>query len=134
MTRFANLKEFNVDLSRFKDLVPEEHIKLQKRIALDLLRRIVFRTPVDTGRARGNWQIRRTVTSAQFKKTDIAGGATVAAGVSSLSAITKPFGVIHVFNNVNYIRFLEGGSSAQTNNLPGGIVAISVAEVESQFA
>jgi len=134
MTEITNLPSFNISLSQFADRVPEESLKIQKRVVLDLLRRIVFRTPVDTGRARGNWQVRSAVTSSEADAKDTAGGATVAAGVSSLSAIKLPFGVIYVFNNVNYIRYLEGGSSKQTNNLPGGIVAISVAEVESQFA
>jgi hypothetical protein len=129
--RIKNLKMFNREIKQFGvEVVPQEHLKLQKRIAVDLLRRIVFRTPVDTGRARGNWQVARGGGSdSPLEKFDKSGGATFAAGASAIGS-TKEFSLITIFNNVNYINILEGGSSSQ---FPSGMVAVSLAETEAQF-
>jgi len=129
--RFKNLKSFNRELEIFGDAtVPDEHLKLQKRIALDLLRRIVFRTPVDTGRARGNWQTDlgggdNSVT----ERVDPNGGGTISVGAGKIAG-AKPFGLITLYNNLDYIKFLEAGSSKQN---PSGMVSVSLAEVEAQF-
>ena len=55
---FRNLDEFNRNITRHAEkLVPEKIIKMLKKIGMEALKRIVLRTPVDTGRARGNWQV-----------------------------------------------------------------------------
>ena len=129
--RFKNLSQFNRELKDFGvKVVPERALALQKRIALDLLSRIVFRTPVDTGRARGNWQTALGESSGTaIEAFDKAGTATISAGASIVNA-AKPFGVISLFNNVDYINSLEGGSSKR---FPEGMVRVSLAEVEAQF-
>lgn len=128
---FKNLNQFNRELTVFaKQTIPAENLKLQKRIALDLLRRIVFRTPVDTGRARGNWQVATGAAGGRSTDTtDKEGGATIGAG-SAVVAGARPFGVITIYNNLDYIKFLEGGSSRKS---PRGMVAVSITEVEGQF-
>lgn len=129
--RLKNLRRFNQQLAEFsKEFVPEEHLRFQRRIALELLRRIVFKTPVDTGRARGNWQLRREGTENELDRFDQGGGATVSAGVAAASRLTKPFDTISIFNNVNYITFLEQGSSQQART---GMVDVSLVEVEAIF-
>lgn len=130
--RITNLKAFNKQVKSFgEDLMPEELLTLQKKISLDLLRRIVFRTPVLTGRARGNWQVNLgRALDQSVNQLDRNGVSTLAQGASTINQHTNPFGIITIFNNVNYINFLEGGSSKQH---PRGMVAISVTEVESQF-
>lgn len=129
--RYRNLKSFNREIEIFaKERVPEEHLKLQKRIALDLLRRIVFRTPVDTGRARGNWQVNLGPSDDNAVLSVDTGGAQTLASGAAVVAGAQPYGLITIFNNVEYITFLEGGSSRQS---PTGMVEVSLAEVEAQF-
>lgn len=130
--RIRNLNSFNREVKAFgEEVMPEEHLALQKKIALDLLRRIVFRTPVDTGRARGNWQVNLGRALEQsLAQVDKNGVVSLAQGASVISSATLPYGLITIFNNVNYITFLEGGSSRQA---PSGMVSLSIAEVESQF-
>ncbi|MDH3377781.1 MAG: HK97 gp10 family phage protein [Gammaproteobacteria bacterium] len=130
--RIVNLSSFNKALKNFsEEEMPEQHLKLQKRVALDLLRRIVFRTPVDTGRARGNWQVNLGRALEQsVNQLDRAGVSTLAQGAGVINRSTNPYAIITIFNNVNYIKFLEGGSSQQA---PSGMVALSIAEVEAQF-
>lgn len=130
--RITNLKSFNAQVKSFgEDLMPDEHLKLQKTIAIDLLRRIVFRTPVDTGRARGNWQVARgPSTNATVDQLDKRGVSVLAQGVSTIAFATEPYGLITIFNNVKYAPRLEAGGSQQA---PRGMVALSIAETEAQF-
>lgn len=95
-------------------------------LALELTGRIVRRTPVDTGRARGNWHAdigrpRRTVTDA----VDPSGGGTIAAA----SAATAQLAVGRSWfltNGLPYIRRLEDGWSLQA---PSGMVKVTIAEL-----
>jgi hypothetical protein len=130
--RIRNLNAFNREVKAFgEDLMPQEHLALQKTIALDLLRRIIFRTPVDTGRARGNWQVNLgRALDQSVAQVDKNGVVALAQGASAISNAIFPYGVITIFNNVNYITFLEGGSSSQA---PTGMVSVSIAETEAQF-
>lgn len=124
------LNFFNRQLQDFEDRVAENSLKLQQRVALDLLTRIVLKTPVDTGRARGNWQVELNGSGSGTTETvDPAGQATIANGFAAIGA-AKPFGKITIYNNVQYIRRLEDGSSRQA---PQGMVKLSVEEVLSQF-
>lgn len=110
--------------------VPEDVRILQQRIGLDLLRRIIFRTPVLTGRARGNWQATiGPAGAATVNATDMDGGATLSSGAVKISG-APPYSVITLFNNLKYIRALEEGSSKKA---PRGMLKISTAEVNAQF-
>lgn len=125
--KFKNLPQFNKELQVFaKVKTPEDQRRFSGRIALDLLTRIVFRNPVDTGRSRGNWQTalgNSNDSQVEGVGNPIATGATVIAGA-------PPFARIVLFNNVPYIKPLEEGSSMQA---PRGMVRISIAEVDAQF-
>lgn len=129
------LNFFNRQLQDFEEQVAQNCLKLQQRVALDLLTRIVLKTPVDTGRARGNWQVElggagsSTTTRLEPGQVGVGGEATIAAGIAAIGA-AKPYGKITIYNNVNYIRYLEDGSSRQA---PQGMVKLAVAEVLSQF-
>ena len=52
-----SLAQFNKSIDDFARKIPGKVSALQKKIVLEALKRIVERTPVDTGRARGNWQV-----------------------------------------------------------------------------
>jgi hypothetical protein len=127
--RIKGLKTFSKDLSNFgKKVVPEDQKRLQQKIALDLLRRIIFKTPVDTGRARGNWQT--TLGAPDNSEVENPGvGQALGEGAATIASLL-PFGVITIYNNVKYIVFLENGSSQQA---PSGMVKVSVAETNAQF-
>ena len=128
--RIRNLGEFNAELREFGErVVPERHLAFQRRIALELLVRIVRKTPVDTGRARGNWQV--NAGPATEGEVEVFGNASIGVGTANIRGIRLPFQLITIFNNVNYITFLEEGSSQQARM---GMVAVSLAEVESLFA
>lgn len=77
-------------------------------ICATLHRDIVMDTPVDTGRARANWQATiSTPASAATTSTDPSGASTVAAGQA---AATMAYGnVFWIVNNLPYIASLEFG-------------------------
>lgn len=143
------------DVARIKAMVRHRLDLLVQGLTLELYRRIVFRTPVDTGRARANWQLSQGAPAqgaaslpgwlggeakrdAQGRfvgaKRSRARANAIAAGqlaearsfVRGLSAQEKVF----IVNNLVYIRALEHGHSKQA---PQGMVAVAVAEVKQMF-
>jgi hypothetical protein len=129
--RLRNLRQFQRQLRDFGSRVPPEQAKLlQQRIGADLLSRIVFRTPVATGRARGNWQVALGSSSgSEIDNNDKDGNPTIGAGMVAIGS-APAFSVITIFNNVKYIRFLENGGSQKA---PRGMVKISIEESRQQF-
>lgn len=143
-----NLSQFKVDLDHFfEKTVPAAHLALMKKIALDLLKKIVLRTPVgnpDTwknpdahppgyvgGRARANWQVSLDVLPGDahtIDKVDASGRGAISDGTLELLRLTQPYGVIWIFNNLPYMVRLENGWSRQA---PQGMVQLSVIEVDS---
>jgi len=97
------------------------------KIALDLLRRIVRRMPVKTGRARAGWkasgkELGLSIPITQESKRED----------SEHHIITNlDKYIVRMQNNVEYVRFLEFGSSARS---PLGMVRISMAEIRQNKA
>ena len=103
---------------------------MQKKVVLEALRRLVEKTPVDTGRARGNWQV--TIASpaeGQVEVTDSDGAATLVKGLASLIGLPN-FQIVWISNNVDYIEKLEHGGSKQA---PEGMLAITFEELRNMF-
>lgn len=87
-----------------------------RKVALVANQTLIMATPVDTGRARANWQVSiDTVITSELESTDAQGAIQRNAGV------IKGYrnGEIIVQNNVPYIGRLNAGSSAQA---PAGFV------------
>jgi len=101
----------------------------QRRIGLAALTSVVLKTPVDTGRARANWQAGPTTSESPLDVLDKLGGDTVERGRAAASN-QRPFQPFYIFNNVEYIGYLEEGSSEQA---PQGMAALTVRELESRL-
>jgi hypothetical protein len=112
--------------AKSKEIPAVDVVKAHRRIALELQRRIVLRTPVDTGFARSNWQAAVGAANDSIVGTS-RNPTTIRARAREALASLPPFSVIVVFNNAPYIGVLESGSSAQA---PQGMVAVSLNEVE----
>lgn len=141
-----DLDQFNKELDEFMEDIPKQVVQLQKKVVLEALRRIVLRTPVDTGRARGNWQV--TIAKAasgivdNYEKVDspekrdqppgldVAGDEVIKKGLAAISNL-PPYQVVYIANNLEYIEFLEEGSSEQAP--PGGMVKVTVEELRQIF-
>lgn len=115
-------------------LTPEQAIAKMKRKAdmafraliLEAAKRIIYRTPVDTGRARGNWQV--SIGSPQVAEfDDDKNGYMTLMGVRSDTREVDAGEIVYLLNGVEYIVYLERGSSDQH---PDGMVAVTVAELQ----
>lgn len=107
--------------------------------AKELLRTLVYQTPVDTSVARSNWQI--SIGKPLFNYIDAYeyGSFGSTAAVSSQAAISvgneklkekKPGQSIFITNNAPYIRDLNSGTSRQA---PAGFVEASVLIVRKKL-
>ena len=116
-----NLREFSLELDRAATEIPAELVTtVHKKLHLEALGRIVRRTPVDTGRARGNWQStvgspaggeREVAPLEPLKEKDIPASTVVALFDGALRDVRgmEPFSVSYLTNNLNYISVLEEG-------------------------
>jgi hypothetical protein len=101
-----------------------------------LFKRVIYKTPVDSGRARANWQVTiGAQASGTVELDDKNGGATMSKATAA-SAGFSAGDTIYLTNNLPYIRKLEeggypdgpktvGGFSRQA---PAGMVALTVQE------
>ena len=127
---------FEDDLRKFEAKTTRKLTQVGRKVALELFRRVIYKTPVDTGRARANWQV---TIGAQASGTiaidDTNGGATMSKATAA-SAGFRAGDTIYLTNNLPYIRKLEeggypdgpktvGGFSRQA---PAGMVALTVQE------
>lgn len=129
-TLAKNVRHFSSMLEDVaKNIVPAELVNLQRQLVLDLLSRVVLKTPVDTGRARGNWQVEVGNLPAGVVETTQGPSEIIEAGMKKLASLG--FGqIVWVANNLEYVTFLEDGSSAQA---PRGMLSLSLAELETIF-
>lgn len=125
-------RTFALELDRwFKDEVEDRIIQVARMVGLEALKRVVLKTPVDTGRARGNWFVAIGAPSGvTTDATDKSGGQTINSGAAVISGLTRAQ-AIFITNNLPYIGKLESGSSVQA---PQGMVAVTMAELEAFFS
>lgn len=116
---------FSLDIAKFLAKLPGREDLVVRKIALDLTTRIVKRTPVDTGRARGNWSASLGAPDiVATEQTDKSGQATIAAASATVGALAAGTD-FYLANSLPYIRRLEYGHSKQA---PSGMLRTSVAE------
>lgn len=88
---------------------------------------VILKTPVLTGRARGNWiATTGTMSNATLETFDKSGNSTISAAKSVVDG-SQVGGITYLVNNLPYASRLEYGYSQQA---PSGMVRLSVAEFE----
>lgn len=100
--------------------------KLIRKIALAVDQTVVMETPVDTGRARLNWQVTLdspAVGTLAEPSSPGAGEAAALAQGRAVAAAYKRGQAIYIVNNLDYIGRLNDGWSAQA---PAGYVEAAV--------
>jgi hypothetical protein len=126
---------FALDVSKFRDKAMNQANTVIRKTGLEVGRRIILRTPVDTGRARGNWipQV-NSPANGQTETLDKSGAISIASLASTVSTWKPISGVsLFVVNNLPYIEVLEKGriGNKGSNQAPRGMVAITVAEFQN---
>jgi len=124
MTQPTNINEFSADLDKFAQQLGLGIQQVVVRTGLEVFKRVVAKTPVDTGRARASWNFSKDAPDPTVKPP---GEYAAPATPSAPGAIPGEYPVIYISNNLDYILHLEQGRSQQA---PGGMVGLTLAEVE----
>lgn len=117
------MAKFQAQLKGFGIKTLDRVDKVRRASVLELFKLVIFATPVDTGRLRGNWQTTiNSPASAAIGRTDPGGAAAMAEAVANLGSLTD---VVWFTNNLPYAERIEyDGWSKQA---PEGMVRKHVA-------
>lgn len=123
--------QFVAQINAFVDKANGNVELVARKIALDVFKRVVRKTPVDTGRAKGNWQATYgSPASGEVGYVDRTKRGNISAPrerdlASTALAWNPAESSIFLTNNLPYIGRLENGSSDQS---PAGMVKVTLAE------
>lgn len=99
---------------------------VMEAVASEVFRRLVTRSPVDTGRFRANWRVGiGAPDTSTSEATDKDGSSTIRSGQAAIAG-AEPGQSIAMTNSLPYARALEYGHSTQA---PAGMVAITAMEL-----
>ena len=118
---------FAKDFERFAKLTNASLDETGRAIVLELFGSVIKDTPVDTGRARGNWQT--SMDSPATGEIDRKGEGPALAEVSQQAASFGAGKVIYLTNNLPYIYRLEYLGWSQQS--PDGMARKNVARIQS---
>lgn len=120
---------FGNDIAKFMNDTDAELTKRFRRVSLKALAMVVDATPVDTGCARANWNVKDGFPNEYYNSaiTDNSGGKTIANGTSVISSAT-PDKTLYLTNSTPYIGVLEWGYSIQA---PAGMVKPTVVTLKN---
>lgn len=117
---------FASDIAKFVKLTNSSLDETGRAITLELFSSVIKDTPVDTGRARGNWQ-----TSLGAPKDGEVSRNGDGPALAEVASETAKFGmgkVIYLANGLPYILRLEYGWSKQQ---PGGMARRNAARIQA---
>lgn len=130
-TVITNLPAWQASIGRFTQGVMTRVLQAQKKLAFDVLRGIVQKNPVRTGRSRAGWFVSvgdapRTDTSPPRQQAYPNASAVISRGENGI-ARTQPSQATWIYNNVEYIRRLEFDFFSR--QAPQGMVRVTLSEV-----
>lgn len=127
----ANGRGWSAPPSLFAGVVEEALTQRVRVIALAMLNEIVLRSPVDTGRFRGNNIVSvGSPVRVPVEALDKSGGATIQRGLSAVTGL-EPYTQVFIQNNLPYAESLERGHSKQA---PAGIYEVSFRGVAQAYS
>ena len=119
---------FASDIAKFANKTGQSMQQVKRVVFFQLAESIVQLTPVDTGRAKGNWQPSLGSFKGGTLETLDKGGSGVLSQVQSVAAASKGDDTLCLVNNLPYIKRLEDGYSGQS---PSGMVTLTVQRFNS---
>lgn len=118
------MSTWSIPLNRVAAVAKKDVEKVGRKFTFNVFTAVLFRSPVDTGRFRANWNVERdTANSSSSTNIDVA-----RALLQVKNAMSIPLGgIVYMTNGLPYAQRLEyDGWSAQA---PQGMIRVSVAEV-----
>jgi hypothetical protein len=116
---------FTVSLKKLTDKAGAQADNLVKKIAIDVVSSVVNKSPVDTGRFRGNWQLGVGAVDGEINSPESKSGADSINRATNELAGFKSGKTIFISNSLPYAQRLENGYSSQA---PQGMVRLTVIE------
>lgn len=118
------MARWTIPLRKLAEQSKQDIEKVGRTATFQLFNAVQMRSPVDSGRFRGNWQFSKDVIpTGALSRLDTSGAS---AQQEAMRAMSSPLGgVVYFVNNLPYARRLEYGYSQQA---PQGMVRISVRE------
>lgn len=98
----------------------------RRAITLELFNSVITATPVDTGRARGNWQTTNHVPASGALERIDPGGNLAQDEALQRVGVSEPDATVWLTNNLPYISRLEYGHS---NQAPEGMVRKNLSRI-----
>lgn len=129
----SNLNEFELDLKAFGKSIETDLSIVLKKTALDLFKKIVKKTPRETGRAQASWIMSQQIPNTSYVAPKLEKGKKYSISEALSNAKlgdVYPYSIIFITNNLEYIEALELGHSSQA---PQGMVRMSLIELENEL-
>jgi len=118
--------KFNKEFKNAEEKINKAIDKTLRSVATELFGEIIRRTPVDSGRLRGNWQINiNTPLLNEIARVDPAGAQTISFETSKLGKFTTDHKSIWFSNNLPYATIIEDGG---INRRPFGMVKTTLTD------
>jgi hypothetical protein len=133
---------FADEISRFEAKTLAKMDLAARKLSLEVFSKVILRSPVDTGRFRGNWQVAiGSVPDGTIELDDASGTATVSKAQAT-TARMKAGDVIYLANNLPYAMKLEEGGypdgpkveNGRSSQAPNGMVALTAQEFQGIVA
>lgn len=116
--------QFRSDFAKFVALAKGNANLVVRKVAIGLSTSVIQKSPVDTGRFRGNWFTGYSMPTEVTDRTDITGNGSIARATAT--ALKLNMGdTFWLVNNLPYAQRLEYGYSQQA---PAGMVRVSVVD------
>ena len=118
-----------VGKDKFLRTVEDNANRLIRGLALEGMGRLIEKTPVDTGRAKNNWNLATgSPDASNLPEGQYPRGGTVAlTRMTGQAGAVKAGDIIYLTNALPYIGPLENGHSRQA---PSGMIALTVRELQ----
>lgn len=121
-------QSFQAQMKAFENMTEDKANKVFRKVCLDLSSGVIKGTPVDSGRAKSNWQPNiQTFSSGVLTEEDKSGTSTIGKVASKVVAL-KIGSTFTLTNNLPYIERLEYGYSKQA---PQGMVRLNLLRFSS---
>lgn len=128
----TNYSQFSMDLRTFRVKVERDAVIFAKRLALTVDRHLVMNTPVDTGRLRANWipslesPVSSTIPPFAEGTKGSTGAANATGAMTAMATVLTSFALgqrIWIVNNVEYLKYLNDGTTPTKQASPGFVEA-----------
>jgi hypothetical protein len=115
----ANVATLGIDIDRIINKAKENGAAVARKVALELQAKVIEKSPVDTGRLRGNWNVSLNLLDTTEYSADISGGTAISRGIGELFSF-KVGDSIYITNNMPYVAKLEFGLYGEGEKTAGG--------------